>query len=155
MSNSLFTQLAFVRQSTLKLFEGLDEGMADIVPQGFNNNIRWNFGHIYTGQEKMVFQLAREQPLLPDGYAEMFSNGTKPADWQSTPPSLNELHSALAEQTARIEAAFANRLDEKIAAPYTTSAGLTMNTIQELILFTLYHEGMHFTAIRFYKRLLA
>jgi hypothetical protein len=57
--NYLLTQMKFVRTSTIRSVEGLDEKLADIIPKGFNNNIRWNLGHIYLMQERLAFQFCR------------------------------------------------------------------------------------------------
>lgn len=151
MSHFIFKQLDFARKSTLRVVEGLDEQTADIIPAGFNNNIRWHLGHIYTIQEQLSFHFAKEPLVLPADFKALFGNGTKPADWQVTPPSVAELVSMLTEQTERIRVTLENRLADK--ATYKIGS-LEFESVGELISFSMYHEGMHVTSIKDYKRLL-
>jgi len=154
MADYIFKQLTFARKMTLKIVDGVTENDAVIIPDKFNNNMKWNLGHIYTVQERLVFKLAGEPVLLPDGYQEWFGNGSKPSDWKGYTPEINDLKPLLLNQTSRIIETFEQRISEKVASPYTTSSGLTLETIGELLTFSMYHEGMHFDHIKTYKRLL-
>lgn len=60
MDQIVFKQIKFVRSVTVRAVEGLSEGTLNSIPEGFNNNIRWNLGHIYLVQEKFAFHSARE-----------------------------------------------------------------------------------------------
>jgi hypothetical protein len=154
MENHLITQLKFVRTNTIRSVEGLDEKLADIIPKGFNNNIRWNLGHIYLMQERLAFQFAGEAVQIPNDFISLFNTATKPSEWSTlTPPSINNLVELLTDQTKRIESKLANRLEETLREPYTTSTGLTLTSIGGFLSFSLYHEGMHFDAIKVIKRI--
>ncbi|MGO4499320.1 DinB family protein [Paenibacillus sp. 2RAB27] len=152
MESITLKQLDFIRQSTIKAVAGLSESTIDHIPEGFNNNIRWNLGHIYTVQEKFAFHFAGEPLQLPENFDRLFAKGTKPADWHEKLPSLEELLVLLAEQPKRIQEVLQDRLDERVAKPFTTGSGLLLNTIGEFLNFTLYHEGMHFNTITILKR---
>ncbi|CAH1216818.1 hypothetical protein PAECIP111891_04482 [Paenibacillus allorhizoplanae] len=152
MEQITLKQLDFIRQSTIKAVAGLSENTIDHIPEGFNNNIRWNLGHIYTVQEKFAFHFAGEPLQLPENFDRLFAKGTKPADWNEELPSLEELLALLAEQPKRIQSILQDRLDESVAKPFTTGSGLLLSTIGEFLNFTLYHEGMHFNAITTLKR---
>ncbi|WP_134703513.1 DinB family protein [Ammoniphilus sp. YIM 78166] len=150
----IWNQLAFVRGATLKAVEDLEEGQADIIPQGFNNHIRWNLGHIYLVQEKFGLGFAGEPMRLPEGFESLFGNGTKPADWRTPAPPLSQIVDLLQEQPRRMEEALKHRLAEQVAQPFTTRSGLTLLTIGECVNFTLYHEGMHFASMKAIRRLI-
>lgn len=154
MHEFIFKQLTFIRKLTLEEVEDISESQADIIPEGFDNNIRWHLGHIYTAQERLAFHITQEPLLLPDGYQDWFGKGTKPSDSQKDIPTLNDLRSILLNQPARIRETFENRLGEKVSSPFSTSSGLALETIAEILTFSLYHEGMHFDHIKTYKRLL-
>ncbi|MGE7612876.1 DinB family protein [Paenibacillus sp. FSL H7-0737] len=151
MEQIVFKQIEFVRSVTVRAVEELSEELLDIIPQGLNNNIRWNLGHIYLVQEKFAFHSARELMQLPESFERLFAKGTKPAEWSEKPPTLEVLIKMLSEQPKRIQEAMHNRLSEQ-ATPLTTGSGLTLNTIGEFINFTLYHEGMHFNTIKLLNR---
>lgn len=154
MSIFIFDQLTFIRRNTVKLIEDLEEMILNKIPTGFSNHLRWQLGHIYTVQERLAFAYAKEPLLLPDGYLEWFGNGTKPSEWTGEPPSLDDLRSMLLNQSSRIKEAFEYRLDEVVEKPFKTSSGLVLETIGELLSFSLYHEGMHFDRMKVYKKLL-
>lgn len=152
METYLFHQIAFVRNQTVRAVQGLTEDALDRVPEGFNNNIRWNLGHIYQSQERFAFQFAGEPTELPDAFPRLFARGTKPADWNEEPPSGDMLLAMMARQPERIRQTLAGRLHEKAKEPFTTSTGLTLDTVGAFLTYTLYHEGMHYQAIALLKR---
>ncbi|MCZ8514022.1 DinB family protein [Paenibacillus filicis] len=157
MEHFLFKQLGFVRGQTLKLMEGVTEEIADQIPEGFRNTIRWNLGHIYVVLERFAFQYIGLPQYLPEGFKEQFEYGTSPLNAADSLriPTLQELVTLLKEQPERIQEALANRLNEKIAPPYTTSSGMTLETPEQFLSFNLYHEGMHLNVIKLYKRMLS
>ncbi|MDQ0114784.1 DinB family protein [Paenibacillus harenae] len=152
MNENLFTQIESIRNLTIKAVEGISEQTLDIVPEGFNNSLRWNLGHIYLVQEKFAFHFAGEPVQLSESFERLFARGTKPADWNEEPPTREVLLEMLAEQPIRIQKALLGRVDEPVKAPYTTGSGVLLSTIGEFLTFTLYHEGMHINTIRLLKR---
>lgn len=153
MSHYIFNQIHFVRNQTVKQVKEVDEAASHLIPGGFNNNIKWNLGHIYLVQEIFAFQLIGETMELPDHYRDLFGRGTKPADWGEQVPSMQELLDRLSNQISRVER-LESRLGDVLEQPYTTSSGLTLGSVGELLSFSLYHEGMHFDAIKTIKRLI-
>ncbi|MFF2912710.1 DinB family protein [Paenibacillus sp. NPDC057934] len=157
MEHYVFYQSAYVRAQLLKSVEGLNEETALRIPQGFRNHILWHLGHIYTLNERFAFKNIGLPMHLPDGFVELFENGTSPL---TTPasillPSLEELKTFLQEQPQRIQRILEDRLQESIVPPYTTSGGMKLGSVEEFLSLNLYHEGQHLTAIKMYKTLLA
>lgn len=148
MEQTIFQHMETVRGITLNSINKIPEEIADIVPEGFNNNIRWNFGHIAFVQEKLVYSVLGEKTNLPSEYEHYFSPGTKPADWTGTPPTLSEICSVLTEQTARLKKFVPGRMAEKLPTPFTNRLGITFSTFGETLLFSFYHEGMHMETIK-------
>lgn len=157
MGHYLFNQLTFVRAQTLKMIEGVTEEAADRIPEGFRNSIRWQLGHIYVVLERCAFQYIGLPLHLPEGFKEQFEYGTSPLSVAISVhvPTLKELEILLSEQHKRIRDALGNRLQEQVIPPYTTSAGMTLETPEQFLSFNLYHEGMHLSVIKLYKRLLS
>ncbi|REE68676.1 DinB family protein [Paenibacillus taihuensis] len=157
MEHYLFKQLKFVRSQTLKQLDGVTEEMADRVPEGFRNTIRWNLGHVYVVLERYIFQYLNLPQQLPAGFKELFEFRTSPLDWQpgAAIPTLAELEQLLSGQLERVEAAIANRLHETLPQPYTTSTGLTIESPEQFCSINLFHEGMHLSVIKLYKTFLS
>lgn len=141
-----------VRGITEQAIKRIPEEVADIVPNGFNNNIRWNFGHIAFIQEKLAFGLLGEKMKLPKEYELLFAAGTKPAEWNETPPSFAEIAEVLADQKTRIKEFLQGRLQEELPAPFTNQGGITSYSVGEAFLFSFFHEALHFETIRRIKR---
>ncbi|WP_407306008.1 DinB family protein [Desulfosporosinus sp. SB140] len=152
MSDYLFDQLRVVRGNTTTAIKDLGESQADNIPIGFNNNIRWNLGHVYLVQERFAFGFTEIPMQLPEGFMELFGKDTKPSDWKTQPPTLTELTQLLEDQTNRIQETFSSRLDEVLAKPWTMPSGLTLKTVREFLTFSMYHEGMHVQMIKMLKR---
>ncbi len=145
----LFNQLEAYREETLQLIEAVAEEMADQIPSGFRNNIRWNLGHIYLDQYLWIQHLTKEQQPIPDGFKEWFAYGTSPEDWKTAPPSLEALKEFLTDQPKQIRASYGERLDEEFPA---TEMG--MHTIEQVLIRTIFHEGLHLEAIKAIRRFL-
>ncbi|MDP4160037.1 MAG: DinB family protein [Bacillota bacterium] len=152
MKEFLFNQLKVVRSNTINAVQEISESRADLIPVGFNNNIRWNLGHVYLVQEKFAFEFAQEPMQLPEKFPDLFGRETKPADWKVQPPSLTDLIGLLENQTNRIKDKLNDRLYEAVSNPLTMPSGLTLKTIGEFLTFSMYHEGMHVQTIKMLKR---
>lgn len=143
----IFQQINLVRQNTLNEMENLSEEQADQMPEGFNNTIRWNLGHIYTVQNALLSQFGGKAIEMPSHYLELFAPGTRPADWNGEIPTLHELKQFLAEHPEKLKEALAEQLDEKAAKPFKS-----LSTVGEILNFTTYHEGMHVGTIKGLKK---
>ncbi|WP_456275188.1 DinB family protein [Bacillus sp. AK128] len=138
----LFNQLESYRTDILGVVGQLTEQEAELIPSGFNNNIRWNLGHIYTDQYLWIQAVTKEKTVLPESFNQWFGYGTSPANFQPETPSLEELKSLLENQPAHIREVYSKRLEEQFPP---TEMG--MNTIEQVLIRTIFHEGMHLQAI--------
>jgi hypothetical protein len=155
LSDYIFRQLEFAREQTLKAVANLTEEEANIIHAGFRNNIIWNVGHIYHAQDRLAFHFLGLPLTQPTEYASLFGMGTSPLNWTKQPPSLSELIHLLSGQQQLLRTSLEHRVDEKVEKPFTTSAGLYLETVRDILSFTLYHEGMHFSTVKVYKALSA
>ncbi|ANB61251.1 DinB family protein [Anoxybacteroides amylolyticum] len=145
----LFQQLEDYRRELLRVVDGLTEEEADIVPKGFNNNIRWNLGHIYLDQYLWIQHLTKEPILFPEGFRGWLGFGTSPTAWKTHPPSLSVLKELLVEQPKKIREWYGERLEEEF--PSTESG---MYTIAQVLVRTIFHEGQHLAKIQDIRRFL-
>ncbi|MEH7180607.1 DinB family protein [Neobacillus vireti] len=138
----LFAQLECYRSYILAVLESVTLEEAEVIPKGFKNNIRWNLGHIYLDQYLWIQAVTKEKSGVPEPFNTWFGYGTSPADFTSETPSLEELKSLLKEQPALIKAEYGDRLEEEFPP---TEMG--MHTIEQVLIRTIFHEGMHLQAI--------
>ncbi len=138
----LFTQLESYRSEILGVLENVTEVDAEWVPRNFNNNIRWNLGHIYLDQYLWIQALTQEVGDVPEPFHTWFGYGTSPTDFTPETPSFEELKSLLQEQPAQIKAKYGERLEEEFP-----STEMGMHTIEQVLIRTIFHEGMHLQTI--------
>ena len=152
MEQTIIRHMETVRGITEQTMKGIPEEVLDIIPHGFNNTIRWNFGHIAFVQEKLVFGILGEEMSTPKEYEQLFGAGTKPAEWIETPPSFTEIAKILTEQKTRIKDFLQGRLHENLPTPFTNRGGITFYTVGEAFLYSFYHEALHIETInRLYR----
>jgi uncharacterized damage-inducible protein DinB len=138
----LFNQLETYRSYILGVLENVSEEVADVIPEGFNNNIRWNLGHIYLDQYLWIQAVTKEKAGVPEQFQTWFGYGTSPANFTPETPTIDELRNLLKEQPAQIKAQYGERLEEDFPP---TEMG--MHTIEQVLIRTIFHEGMHLQTI--------
>jgi hypothetical protein len=138
----LFTQLENYRSYILGVLENVTDAEAEVIPKGFNNNIRWNLGHIYLDQYLWIQAVTKEKAGVPEQFQTWFGYGTSPANFTSDTPTIEDLKILLKEQPAQIKAQYGDRIEEEFPP---TEMG--MHTIEQVLIRTIFHEGMHLQTI--------
>ncbi len=147
--SGIFKQASFYRSMTLMNVRHVTEEMADQLPEGFNNTIRWNMGHILYVQDALLTSALGRESYLPESYAKLFAPGTKPSQWNNEEvPDLKTLYRALKSQEETLKDALAGRLSEEAVQPFCIGEWIEMPTIGEIYNFSLFHEGMHVSTIK-------
>lgn len=155
MKHYLLDQLSFVRNNTLNELADVTDSLSNIIPAGFNNNIKWNAGHIFFIQEKFAFHFVGEEMSTTEEFSKLFCPGSKPVEGKESVPTIMEIKEMLSKQVERVENNFKHRLKEiSPIGGYTTSKGLRLSSLEEFLSFCLYHEGMHFEKIKLLKTLI-
>lgn len=144
----LFEHLEFVRAQTLNLVRDLPDDIAELIPSGMNNHVKWNMGHVLFITERFAFGVNGETMTLPVEYTELFRSGSKPREISEAWPAMYELVELLEGQVHRIEHRYNAHLRDTVLSPYTTSKGLKLTRVEEFLSFCLYHEGMHFDKMK-------
>ncbi|MET3698420.1 DinB family protein [Bacillus oleivorans] len=137
----LFTQLETYRSHILDVLSSITEEEAEGVPQGFNNNIRWNMGHIYLDQYLWIHALTKDTDV-PKEYNTWFGFSTSPANFTSETPTFAELKELLRKQPTHIKEMYGDRLE--VEYPPTE---MGMHTMEQVLIRTIFHEGMHLQTI--------
>ncbi|MDG5789749.1 DinB family protein [Evansella sp. AB-P1] len=147
---ALFRQMNIYREDLLAVVEDVTEEEADIIPHGFNNNIRWNLGHTYLDLYLWIEDVTKEGGNYPKVFNDWFGFGTTPEDFTEDTPSFLELKELLKDQIKQIKDVYGHRLDEEF--PPTSMENYT--TIEQVLVRTVFHEGMHLQAITDIKKLI-
>ncbi|KZE68920.1 formate dehydrogenase [Fictibacillus phosphorivorans] len=149
MSHLTIQNVELSRGFFLKHLEGMTAELAEIQPEGFNNNILWHVGHVLTTAEYFLFGFPEKSLNLPKHYIELFNRGTSPKDWKREVPALAELKQQLAEQLERIKQIPEERLHEKLEKEF-----FNFKTFGELVNFAVFHETYHLGQMHAIKRII-
>lgn len=148
-----FKAFSFARRAVLDIFSQATTEQLDAIPENYNNNIRWNVGHLLVVADWALHHTDRYEHEIPKHYGSFFQPGTSPKNWSGDVPSQKELSNLLREQhDAMKELTEKHDLFEPIARPLELK-GTTFATIDELIGFLTYHEGLHYQTLKLLMRL--
>lgn len=115
------------------------------VPEGANNNILWNLGHLAHAHAGLAYGPCDLPLPIPETYGDLFKGGTSPSTWDQTPDlgdvreQFTSLHKKMKEDyEAGIFDAF---------KPRDLMPGVTLQNIEQALGFNCVHEGVHIGAI--------
>lgn len=143
----LFKQLETYRMELLGAVESVTEEQAEIIPAGFKNNIRWNLGHLYLDQFLWIEALTKVPTPISKQFNQWFGFGTTPANFTEETPSFAELKVLLKSQLQQIVEKYGEVLDKKYPP-----IDMGMHTMEQVLVRTIFHEGMHLQAINDLKK---
>lgn len=136
-----FEVLKITQNNMLKTFEGLSIEELNRIPDGFNNNLIWNFGHVIATQQILCYGLSGNKAFVSNDIIDAYRKGTKPEGFVSA-EAYKELISLSEVAIQQMEEDYAAGLFKEYKT-YTTSYGTTISNIEEAIMFNNVHEGMH------------
>jgi len=129
------------RKLFLKLIDGLFIDALNKIPEGFNNNIIWNFGHVIVSQQILCYKLAGLPLKIDDAYVFKYSKGTKPETFIS-----DDEVAFLKQQSLQLIDELVVDLEKDVFnnfSSYTTSFNVELNNISDAVKFITMHEGLH------------
>lgn len=133
-----------IRSSIHTAVEGLSADQLHAMPDGFDNNIAWNLGHIMVVQQRILYGSSGLPLSVSQETVPMYLPNTSPADWQ-TEPDAKALVAELMPQQEQLEADFAaGRFSENEFSPFETRSGLTLGDLDAALTFNIYHESQHY-----------
>mgnify|MGYP002398735224 CR=1 FL=1 len=110
------------------------------VPDGFNNNIHWQLGHVLISTELHIFYLSgnTQAMTLSQAYPAFFGYGTKPAEWRDEPPAWDLLIGQLQAQPGQLQEWLKDKLEQPVEDNFFNA-----KTLGELVVSTALHASYH------------
>ncbi|MFK5890321.1 MAG: DinB family protein [Flavobacteriaceae bacterium] len=142
----------FSRNILLALTQDLSLEQYNAIPKGFKNNIAWNLGHILITQQMLTHGLAGVPFAVDTALVAKFGKGSECQENYK----LEEIEVVKATFLTALEATEKayNSSAFKNYKTYTTSQGFSLNSIEDGIVFSNFHEGMHMGIIMALKKLI-
>ncbi len=111
------------------------------IPDGFNNNLIWNIGHIIVVQQMLVYGLSNLPLILPDEMVQKYKKGTKPETFVLQ-EDVDLIQSFLFETINKTKDDFKKGIF-KSYSEYTTMSGVVIKNVEDAMSFNCYHEAIH------------
>ena len=136
-----FEYLKVTRNNVLKLIENLDLAQLNKIPEGFNNNLAWNLGHIVTTQQLLCYGLSSLPMALENDFISNYRKGSKP-EGDINQADLDFMKNQMIVLADKMEDDYANGIFKEYKE-YSTSFNATLGSVDDAILFNNMHETMH------------
>lgn len=140
------------RHSLLELINGLDAQQLNLIPDGFNNNIIWNLGHMVSSQQGLCYLKAGLEPVVKEEFRIAYQPGSVPL----LPLSITEINNIKNMFILTIEQ-LETDIDKGLFLNYicwTNRFDIEMTCINDVLCYLPYHDGLHSDRIAAYRRLI-
>jgi hypothetical protein len=137
-------QIEIIRKTRFSLLENLKDLTAEQlnkIPEGFNNNIIWNLGHMIAAQQGVCYIRAGLTSHMTEDFINTFKSGTKPVRAFSE-AEIENIKSLLFSTIDQLEEDYNNKIFGGYTS-WTTRYSVEMNSIDDAITFLPFHEGLH------------
>jgi hypothetical protein len=146
-----FEILEVGRKNFSGLMRNLSIEQMNHTPEGFNNNIIWNYGHVVVTQQLLHYGLSGLPIKMDKAIVDKYRKGAKPTDFIDM-EEFKMLKNASIELLQQTFKDYENGVFESFKV-YPTSFGITLNNIDDAIHFNNVHENIHLGSIMALKKL--
>lgn len=136
-----FDILRQTRKNQLSIIEQFSLEQVNTIPEGFNNNLIWNLGHVIVTQQLLCYKLSGNRLRIDTGLVDKYRKGSKP-DAPVGEAAYQQIKDYVFTTVDQMEADHKAGLFENYN-PYATSFGITLDSIEIAMAFNNSHEAMH------------
>ena len=112
------------------------------IPQGFNNNIIWNIGHIVVTQQLLAYKLSGLPMIVSDSMVAKYMKDTKPEGFVEQ-QEVDEIKQLLFSTIEKTKEDFNHSVFKNFQEYTVSTTGNVLSNIDDSFQFILFHEGMH------------
>ncbi|AFM06152.1 hypothetical protein Fleli_3847 [Bernardetia litoralis DSM 6794] len=136
--------LKTTRTNFLNLLNEFSLEQINQIPEGFSNNLIWNFGHLVVTQQLLCYKLSGNKIYISDEILNKYRKGTKP-EADATLEEVEELKKLAFDLIDKFEKDYTeNKSMFDSYSEYPTSYNYTLKSIEDAIIFNNTHEGVHY-----------
>ena len=147
----IFEVLPKTRAALKQIIE--DNSLEDLnkIPEGFNNNIIWNIGHVIVTEQLLVYKLSGLQPMVSEVLINKYRKDSKP-EGDVSQADVDEIKELLFSTIERTKADYAKNVFVNYNEYTVSTTGNTLKNVNDALIFALFHEGLHAGYILALKR---
>ena len=137
----LFQSALFTRKSLLKIMESKSYDELVVIPQNFRNSIFWNIAHLLVTQQLLFYKLSGMELKIDERFVDKYGKGSHATE-QVEESDINYVKDHLLQAMIGTQEDYKNGLFQDFKA-YMTSTGIELKSIEDVISFSAYHDGIH------------
>ena len=150
--NNQIDNIRKTRSFILELISDLNTDQLNKIPEGFNNNIIWNLGHLIAVQES-IFYLRAGLPINSDQkFFDSFKNGSRP-DIEFSSEEINSIKTLLITSLEKVDIDLKKGIFNNYQA-WKTRYNIEIASINDALNFIPFHEGLHIGCIMAFKKMI-
>ncbi|PWS30525.1 DinB family protein [Pedobacter paludis] len=142
--NEVFEFILNARKAFIQLIDGLTIEQLNKIPDGYSNNIIWNFGHIVVSTQTLCYVrtgIIADASLVK--FNELYRKDTRPT-YTITEQEVAELKTIALESIEKIKADYVNGAFASMNPFSTSTYGVEMKRIEEVLITTIGHDNVHY-----------
>jgi len=147
-----FELLLKIRQSMLKIVSAYDADQLNTIPEGFNNNMVWNLGHVLVTQQLLCYGLSDLEIDLDKDFISKYRKGSFPKEFIDE-SEIDFIKKSLLLKVEEVRTDFVQNKFKYYNA-YKTSLGYELIDIRQAIEFNNFHEGIHLGSLLALRKLI-
>lgn len=151
--NFIFEVFPNTRAALNNIIENYSLADLNKIPEGFNNNIIWNIGHVIVTEQLLVYKLSGLQPMVSDNLINKYKKDSKP-DGNVSQAEVDEIKELLFSTIERTKIDYTNNVFINYNEYTVSTTGNTLKNVDDALNFALFHEGLHAGYILALKRAL-
>lgn len=130
------------RENFIRLIETSTVEELNEIPEGFNNNIIWNFGHIIASQQGLCYRLANVETVIGKQYILPYTKGSRPETFIGA-AEINTLKDWMRSTIDQLEEDL--KLNKFTSyQTFLTDYGVEIKSNAEAVQFFVVHDALHY-----------
>lgn len=136
-----FKTFRITRNHMMRELEGLSEADMLIIPEGRDDNVIWNVGHLLCSISRLTYVFSGYPLPIPEEYLGRFGKGTCARDWDREPEVKEVLERFTAFPERLVEDYIGGKFNDY--KPLQITPEDTIRSVEEAVAFHCFHEGLH------------
>jgi len=152
--HTMTKQIEIIRKTRAYLLESLKDLSTEQfnhIPEGFNNNLIWNLGHMVATQQGICYIRGGITLVVDQNFIDSYKSGSKPGVPVDA-AAIENIKTLLFTTLDQLETDYNNRLFDNYIA-WITRYQVEVANIDDAINFLPFHDGLHSGGIGAMKRL--
>jgi hypothetical protein len=139
------------RQKILETLQNYSLEQLNTIPEGFNNNIIWNLGHMVAAQQGVCYRRAGLNLWVDEEFFNTYKPETKPDGFIGT-DGLEQIKEYFTTSLEQLKLDYEKGSFSNYPT-WTTRYGVEIDSIDTALAFLPFHEGLHIGYIMAMRKL--